>query len=268
MARDYNIGDTRTGEPDNLFPQVVAYMGPGDVWDEVHLGVLADGTNMVLPLHTAPQVLLTGSGTSKIQRTVALHCLSHSNEWNIVGIDLHRVGLSWLKKHDNTTVAVHLDEAVTALRNLSEELVDRYTQMMDHGVQHVSELPVPPKAVMCLVSEASILSGANGDDLTPEQRRLRASAAQMLEQLVRLGKMASIHFILGTQKVDVEALPEPVFQWFDARIAAGRTDAETSERLFSSPASAIVSPIKGRGVARILGAFPNTFQSYSAAHKL
>lgn len=254
--------------PVGWLPEVVPYPGPDTRPDRIALGVYADGTQADVRLRYAPHMLVvgpTGSGKSVLQRSILFHCLTHVDHWNIVGIDLSKVELSWLKKYDNATVATTLDETVIALAGAYNDMTARYLQMEEAGVNHSSDLPDPPKATLVMIDEAGGLFTLEGiksqagiaDDF------LRSEAQRMVGDIARLGRAASIHLVVGTQRDTPDSVGD-LRRQFDARIMAGRCDSNASHRLFGSDIAADLPKVRGRGVLGVHGN-PEAFQSYYAA---
>lgn len=254
--------------PTGWLPDTVSYPGPDARPDRIALGVYADGTQADVRLRYAPHMLVvgpTGSGKTVLQRSILFHCLTHADHWNIVGIDLGKVELSWLKKYETVTVATSLEEAVIALAAAHNDMTARYVRMEEAGVSHLSDLPDPPKATLVMLDEVGALFAPEGikSQAGITSDFLRAEAQRMVGDIARLGRAASIHLVVGTQRDTPDVIPGDLRCQFDARIMAGRCDSNASHRLFGSDIATDLPKVRGRGILAVHGD-AEPFQSYYA----
>ena len=256
-------------EPAALLPGMAAYPGPGEKWDEIPVGVRGDGTQAIIPLSVTPHSLVcgpTGSGKSVLQRSVLFHILAHSDTWRLVAIDMKRVEMAWLRKYPQVLkVATDLEEAVEVLRSLKAEMMRRYEEMEEAGVNHAKDLPNPPKAIFCMIDESTVLLAPEGikTDEGKERDELHGEAGAIMGELGRLSRASMIHVMACFQRPDATFLKGETKANFDCRIAAGRMDTTPSLMVLDSEAANRLPKIKGRGMIRIGGEL-DTFQGYFA----
>ena len=241
------------------------------VWDEFVLGVGARAKEIVWNPTQSPNILLTGAtggGKSVIQRNLIFHCIQHSDRWRFLGIDLKRVELSPYIKYDPAVmgIAKNLEDAVEIIRYVNEEMMSRYDQMENLGVNNFKDLPDMPYAIMVMIDESYMLL-APSDFQTDEakaQDMLRKEARQRIADIVRLGRAAGIHLVLSTQRPDPSFLTPALRENFTTRIVAGRVSTEHSRAaLENDNASRINSSIRGRSYIQEFGV-GKEFQSYFA----
>lgn len=256
-------------EPAAHLPGMAAYPGPGAKWDEIPVGVKGDGTQAIIPLSVTPHSLVcgpTGSGKSVLQRSVLFHILAHSDTWRLVAIDMKRVEMAWLRKYPQVLkVATDLEEAVEVLRSLKAEMMRRYEEMEEAGVNHAKDLPNPPKAIFCMIDESTVLLAPEGikTDEGKERDELHGEAGAIMGELGRLSRASMIHVMACFQRPDATFLKGETKANFDCRIAAGRMDTTPSLMVLDSEAANRLPKIKGRGMIRIGGEL-DTFQGYFA----
>lgn len=258
---------TAQQSPSDTLPESADYPGPDRRWDRIALGVRADGTPADIRLGYTPHILLvgtTGSGKSVTGRNILLHALTHADDWNIVGIDLFKVELSYLHGYDHATVATTLEETVIALANVSTEMDRRYTHMEQAGVNHFRDLPAPPKATLVYVDEALLLAQQPATSEAQEAANfLRGEVLRMLGTIARLGRAAGVHLVLAAQYVDTNLLAGDLVANFDARIVMGKHNAAASELALGTDAAAHLPTVRGRGLLSTRG-HVEEFQSYFA----
>jgi hypothetical protein len=256
-------------EPAAFLPNMASYPGPGEKWDEIPVGVRGDGSQAIIPLSVTPHALVcgpTGSGKSVLQRSVLFHILAHSDTWRLVAIDMKKVEMAWLKKYPQVLkVATDLEEAVEVLRSLRAEMMRRYEEMEQYGVNHAKDLPDPPKAIFCMIDESTVLLAPEGikSDEGKERDALHAEAGMIIGELGRLSRASMIHVMACFQRPDATFLKGETKANFDVRIAAGRMDTTPSLMVLDSEAANRLPKIKGRGMIRVGGEL-DTFQGYFA----
>lgn len=256
-------------QPAAHLPSNAPYPGPGPKWDEIPVGIAPDGTIIHIPLSITPHCLVcgpTGSGKSVLQRSILNHVLAHEETWRIVAIDMKRVEMTWLRKYPQVLkVAVDLEEAVSVLRSLREEMMRRYEEMEEEGVNHAQDLASPPPAILCMIDESTVLLAAEGikSDEGRERDALHAEAGMIIGELGRLSRASMIHVIACFQRPDAKFLSGEIKANFDSRIAAGRMDTTPSMMVLDSEAANRLPKIKGRGMIRIGGEL-TTFQGFFA----
>lgn len=258
-----------TCKPTDFLPSLAKYPGPGEKWDEIPVGIMGDGTQAIMPFSVTPHALVcgpTGSGKSVLQRMILFHVLAHSDTWRIVGIDMKKVELTWLRKYPSVLkVATTLEEAVEVLRSVRDEMMRRYEEMEENGVNHAKDLPEPPPAILCMIDESTVLLAPEGikSDEGKERDELHAEAQMIIGELGRLSRASMIHVVACFQRPDARFLSGETKANFDCRIAAGRMDTTPSLMVLDSEAANRLPKIKGRGMIRVGGEL-DTFQGYFA----
>lgn len=251
-------------------PTFVEYPGSaGQPWNQIPLGVTSDGSTIVWDVLVSPHALLcgvTGSGKSVIERNILFHALQHE-EWRIVGIDLKRVEMSWLRKYPAKVlkVATELEDAVELLRSLKMEMERRYQEMEENGVNNFRDLKDPPKPILIMIDEAFVLFSMENvkSDEGKERDAMHAEARTVVAELARLARASGMFICVATQRPDASVLGGELKLNLDFRIAAGRLDSTPSSMVLDSDAATTLPKIKGRGAIRE-GGDTTVFQGFFA----
>jgi hypothetical protein len=255
-------------------PEMAPYPGSETfAWNEIPIGEGPEGP-VAYDVAKSPHVLLagpTGSGKSVLQRSVIFHCIQHNDMWNFVGVDLKRVELSQYRDYKRTVkaIAVDLESAADLIREVERNMMERFTLMEEHGVDHFTKLRDErgkhPKAIMLMVDEAYALLSPEGSKSEEGKARdqLHAECVTMLGSIARLGRAAGVHMLIATQRPDAAVIPGELRNNLETRIAAGRLNSTASGMILDSGAGTRIPAIKGRGMLFFLGEYI-TFQGYFA----
>lgn len=125
------------------------------------------GVELGAEVAASPQTLIggaTGGGKSVVQRNIIFSCIMRQDHWTFFGIDLKRVELSSFVKYGGVVggIAVTLHDALEILRFAQGNMMLRYSQMEEIGVNSFLSLPVRDKALLIMVDEAGELLSASG----------------------------------------------------------------------------------------------------------
>jgi hypothetical protein len=246
-------------EANYKFPE----LGP---WNLFPLGIGLGGKEVVWDVTKAPHCLVagtTGSGKSVTQSTILLHALQ-SPEWRILLVDPKRVELSVYRPHPSVLkVATELEESLSLIENLENEMQSRYKIMTEKSVNNFRKLKEIPPAILLMVDETFQLLSPTGikSEEGKEQDEMKARIGILLSSIARLGRAAGVHMVLATQRPDAKVLPGELKANLDARIAQGRMDTIPSMMTLDSDAATNIPAIKGRAIFRD-GQSTNEFQAY------
>jgi DNA segregation ATPase FtsK/SpoIIIE-like protein len=235
-------------------------------WNEFPIGECADSVYVDWDVMHYPHLLLTGegnSGKSVLQRNLFYHCLSHSDRWKFVGIDLYRYDfdtLSALGKHVVQGVATDSNEALKVISELSAELTRRYALLREARANSVRVLAEPLTSILVVINNADrLLLGRNA--YVEESFEGRLTIREGLERLLDLGAAAGIHVVLSAHKLPLDLVSEDLMHNLDARIALGKIDREYSDAFFGQTTEVNETDLKGRGVIK-LGSSVTLFQGH------
>ena len=248
-----------TGRVPNL-PQSVFYPGSGNhPWSEIPLGTGLDG-DVCWDVRKAPHMLVcgpTGSGKSVLQRNVFLHLLQHSDRWSFIGIDLKHVELSPYSKYEDIVLGIgtKMEDSVELVRLANKTMNERYKMMEDMGVYSFVDLPNPPKAILIMIDETTMLLSPSDikSDEGKEIDALKAEASILLGNIARLGRAAGVFSLLALQRPDATVIKGELKSNLTARVACGRMDSTPSMMVLDSIAATLLPNIKGRGIYREAG---------------
>ena len=233
-------------------PEHAPYPGSADsAWNRIPLGVGANGEVAWEPSFT-PHMLITGgagSGKSIVQRSIFLHLLQHKDKWSCVGIDPKGVEFTPYKEYEVVQeVATNLSDSVPLLRNVEQELHERYALMEKEGVSHFTYLSSPPKALLVMIDLLTyILAPFPEDSVVTEQKK---TVEGILSTIVKQGRAAGIHLVCDMQRADSAILPSDIKDNFGARIACGRMDKLGSMTTLGSDSAMHLPAVRGRGIFR------------------
>jgi hypothetical protein len=240
-----------------------------DKWDVFAVGVVAGDEEASWDAKIFPHVLITGNsggGKSVIQRNLFFHCLAHNNRWAFYGIDLKKVELTPYLKYKNTVadIATDLKSAVQMLETITAEMLSRYEAMEKAKVNSYEKLPgTSLRSIMLMIDEAAMLLGSSGvkTDAGVEEDRLRHESQEMIGALLRLGRAAGIHVVIGAQRPDAYIIDSDMRANLDVRITVGRVSPVASQIVLNSDAAAELPNVRGRGLLRVGGKLEE-FQGY------
>lgn len=261
--------EAEEGRNDLRLPKKVSYPGSGShPWNEIPLGFGING-DICWDVLEAPHMLLygpTGSGKSVIQRNVFFHLLQYSDRWSFIGIDPKRVELSTYSKYKDVVldIGTDLEDNVELVRVANKMMNERYETMEDMGVNNFEDLPSPPKSLLVMVDDTTMLLSSNGikSGESEEDDALKSEASMLLENIARLGRAAGVFLLLALQRPDATIITG-IKNNLNARVACGRMDSSSSMMVLDSVAATVLPNIRGRGIYREAGREVQ-FQSFFA----
>jgi FtsK/SpoIIIE family len=242
-------------------PERAPYMGSkNSPWNEIPMGLGAAG-EVKWDVSVAPHILIcggTGGGKSVTQRNIIFHCIQHSDRWRFLGVDLKRVELSPYKKYDDVVLGIArtLEDGVEVLRFARDEMMGRYEQIEQFGLDHFMKLPDPPFALMVMIDEAYMFMSPEGvkTDEGKARDELHGEATTLIGEIARLGRAAGVHLVVATQRPDAKVIYGEIKENLAVRYAAGKMKSTASQMVLDSDgATRVPGHIKGRAVMSING---------------
>lgn len=197
----------------------------------VALGKGTGGENIALDLAKMPHLLIagaTGAGKSVALNAIVSGLLMERSpaELRMLLVDPKRVELTPYNgvPHLLNPVIVEVDEVVSMLKGVINEMMNRYRQMEEIGVRNIeaynernSDEPMPFLLVVV-------------DELADLMMTAAADVEQSLCRLAQLGRATGIHLILATQRPSVDVVTGLIKANFPSRISFGvtsHTDSRT-----------------------------------------
>lgn len=197
----------------------------------VALGKGTGGENIALDLAKMPHLLIagaTGAGKSVALNAIVSGLLMERSpaELRMLLVDPKRVELTPYNgvPHLLNPVIVEMDEVVSMLKGVINEMMNRYRQMEEIGVRNIeaynernSDEPMPFLLVVV-------------DELADLMMTAAADVEQSLCRLAQLGRATGIHLILATQRPSVDVVTGLIKANFPSRISFGvtsHTDSRT-----------------------------------------
>lgn len=194
---------------------------------------------------------------SVLQRNILFHCIQHSDKWIFLGVDVKRVELPVYAKYDQVVAGIAADvtDGLEVIRFGEEEMMKRYDQMQQLGVNHFLKLPNPPKAIMIMVDETYSFLATSGvkSDEGKQIDEEKAEATILLGNIARLGRAAGVHLVIATQRPDAKVIPGELKQNLAARYATGRMDSTASSMVLDTTSATETPDVKGRGIISFFG---------------
>ena len=159
------------------------------------------------------------------------------------------------------SAGVSVSEAIEVLRNLQEEMDQRYAQLLRAGKRKVAQGDGLPLHVVVVDELAHYL--------TTSDRKERTEFADLLRDLVSRGRAAGIIVLAATQKPSADVVPTSIRDLFGFRWAMRCSTPQASDTILGSGwasagySAADVDPAS-RGVGYLLheGGIPQRLRSY------
>lgn len=239
-------------------PQYIPFdTAPNYYWDKTPLGVDKSGRPVFWEPTVATHMLLTGRSVD-IENTlqnIIFHHSIHTDRWEIRGIDQSRAFLYPLRKYDSliSSVAVSVEEGLTMVQEVHEEMMARYAVMESEGVNNVADLAEKKKRILLMIQDAYMFLGKNGikNEEGKAEDAMKEKASLIISDLARLSRAAGIHVILATSRPDARVIYGELKQNLAARVAAGRIDSIASFMTFGNAEEPTFDPaIKGSAYAK------------------
>ena len=267
-------GESLVGvEVPNAHPQIVSLpsimRSPNftDIVDKkglpIALGKGSGGEVHSIDLTRLPHLLIagsTGSGKSVCMNSIITSLLTHISplDARMMLIDPKRVELTAYNgiPHLVTPVLTDLDNVVSLLKGVIQEMFSRYKRMEAVGAKNIqaynkkSSEPIP-YFVLCIDELADLMMTAPYD------------VEKSLTRLAQLGRATGIHLIVATQRPSVDVITGLIKANFPSRISfavASQTDSRTildssgAEKLLGRGDMLFVSPTEAKAM-RIQGTF-------------
>jgi len=240
-----------------------------DVYYEIPLGVMRDGSEFKWEVDWSPHIFVcgsTGSGKSILEGTILKYASNFKEEYEVYGIDLKRVELTpYIKNGYIKELATDREQALEILKKVEEKLRDTYKNMDESKVISYKKLSAPPKATIVLVDELFQLTAkvdvtglSKIEELKEELNREKI--IESLKKISRLGRGAGIHLALFSQRL-VDPELEEVLSNTSARVIIGKASKSISRDLIGSELAFNTTGVPGRAVFQC-GSRVESFQSY------
>lgn len=197
----------------------------------------------------------TGGGKSICQQLVLMQWLLAGHK--LIILDPKRVGFThWKSRRGVVGHATDVAGMAGLMTDARDEMMARFAVMEARGIDHIDQLPEserPPALLICLDEGTEALGQEKIDKDDEEGKAENASKAQIaraLSAIVRLGRAASVHVIVGTQRPDVsQGIAGNTKAQLEGRLLLGAAD-QTARNMagFSDTAVSAREGIKGRGI--------------------
>lgn len=243
--------------------ETVVWLGAGMATQEHGTSAGAKGTpkgatfDFTWDLRVEPHgiaVGLTGQGKSQTIQLVMMQVARAG--WNLVLIDPKQVEFTqWAGRPGVLAVTTDLEAHVDTLESLVGEQTLRYAMLAKRGTNHIDRLPVDerPRRVLVVIDEAVELlkKSTAGTDAAKEANALKGRAGDAIGSLLRLGRAAGLHVLLGAQRADRTVLDGEFQNNLAFKALQGK--AEQIERTMIGLNDVMATPgVPGRAVARTL----------------
>lgn len=232
------------------------------LWQPIPVGVGEDGQPVTVLL---PERNILLGGEPGGGKSVALSLLvataaldAASKLWLLDG---KLVELAVWSRCAEGTAGVAVAEAIDVLRNLQEEMDDRYAHLLANGKRKVAQDDGLPLHVVVVDELAHYL--------TTSDRKERVAFADLFRDLVSRGRAAGIIVLAATQKPSADVIPTSIRDLFGFRWAMRCSTPQASDTILGSGwasagySASDVDPAS-RGVGYLLheGGIPQRLRSY------
>lgn len=210
----------------------------------------------------------TGGGKSVFERAIIFHCIAHSDEIKILGIDLKQVELSAYEPFTDAVLGIGttLQDAVCILDYANKCMNDRYTSMKKLGYNDFKDVPNHGPAIMVIIDEAGQLldsSGGRGDETAKAEGDLKGKAKSLISSIARLGRAAHVHLVIATQRPDAKLIPGELKENLAFRAGCGHLTSTASSMAFDDATGTKTPALpKGRAATKVQGEKPEKLQVY------
>lgn len=195
------------------------------LWYPVPVGVDEDGNTVTitLPEHNLLVGGEPGSGKSvAVSQLVAATALDPTSRLYL--LDGKLVELAAWRNAADGFAGTNIDQAITLLRTIQEEMDGRYQQLLEHGLRKI-----PPGAGLVVVVVDELAHYLTWPDKKP-----RDAFSDTLRDLVSRGRAAGIVVIAATQKPASEVIPTSLRDLFGYRWALRATTPAASDTILGT----------------------------------
>lgn len=220
----------------------------------VYLGAAAGGGVAAWRPAESPHMLIAGQTGGGKGVTIRL-ILTQLAGWDVRIVNPKLSGeFGWLAGAAGVVVVDDPDAMTAVLRDVEVERQARQAVIAAAGVDTVHDLPDPPRPILLVVDETSVLLARDLD--------ADGSRARLLLSLARMGRSAAVHLLVATQRPDVQGRAlgphgGAMREQLSARLAVGRLGPDGLRMVFDAgdgDLAAGLPGIPGRGLASGLDA--------------
>lgn len=189
----------------------------------------------------------TGGGKSQFFKQFLLGLLKSTNHMQMYLVDL-KGGLEFREFADlpNVKVCKTIDDAVSTLRLVKKEMERRFSYLEKKGLKQINPNQHPFDRIVIGIDEASVLyAQARRDSL---DYPLVCEARDLTENIAKLGRAASLHLVLATQKVSKETIDTRIQENISGRMCFKLNTTEGSVRVLGNAKASHLPAIAGRGI--------------------
>lgn len=237
---------------------------------EVVLGKTVDGDMLTMNLQAMPHLLVagtTGSGKSSFINTMLVSLLRRADPERVklVLIDPKMVELTPYEgvPHLMFPVVTEVDQAITTLKWVEDEMDQRYEMMRDAGVRHVDGIGLP--YIVVVVDELA-------DLMMSSKQQVESSVVRIAQK----ARAAGIHLVLATQRPSVDVVTGLIKSNVPSRLAFAAASAIDSRIILDEGGAeellghgdGLYLPQTARKAVRVQGAYVSDEEIAEAVEKV
>lgn len=200
-------------------------------------------------IRTLPHLLVAGSsggGKSFFFRQLLLG-LMRSPRVQLYLLDLKMgVEVKEFQTLPNVKVAKNEAESVHLLEAICREMRLRFKYLEKEGFKFIEPERDKRDLIVCAVDEASVLFSKGSS--SGSKKNLILKARDLTDEIAKLGRAASIHLILATQKVTKETVDTRVQENIGGRLCLKMNTLQGSMTVLGNKKAYELPDIKGRGI--------------------
>jgi hypothetical protein len=200
-------------------------------------------------LEALPHMMIAGAtntGKSVFFKQAILGLLQSSTHLQMYLIDLKNgLEFSDFKSAPNVLVYKEVNEAVTVLKEVREEMRRRFEYMEEKGIKKIVPGRDKFDRIVIAIDEASVIYSIKKTDPDYKQKLL---ARDITDDLAKLSRAAAINLIFATQKIVKEVIPTNIQENISARMAFKANTLQGSLIVVGNKDAAELPAIQGRGI--------------------
>lgn len=217
------------------------------------VGIDEEETPIIQNMSSLPHLLIAGatnSGKSVFFKQLLYTLYSKNKKHiNMSIIDLKRgVETASFKGLKGVTRAIDEHQAHSLLKKAHSEMMERFSYMEANNLVKIDPIKHKKPMILVAIDEASELFGVKSPD--PEVKKLALQNSELVDKIAKLGRAASVHLIISTQKVIKETVSTSIRSNLRGRICFKTESQEDSRTVLGNTGGFTLENIPGRNYWR------------------
>ena len=201
-------------------------------------------------INTLPHLLIagtTGGGKSQFFKQALLGLLQTSDALQMYLIDLKGgIEMRPFGKLSNVKICSSISEAVTVLNLIKNEMENRFELLKKKNRKEIIPKKDKRPRIIIGIDEASILYAQKSKE--DESYKASLKARQITDEIAKMGRAASIHLILATQKITTRTVDTSIQENITGKMCFRMNTLPGSLLVLGNKAACTLPDIPGRGI--------------------